>query len=136
MEEDEVVYTHPRSPFVRIDALASSRHVTILLNDEIVAETRRPVVLHETGVVPRYYLPQVDVRTDWLIPTATTSHCPYKGTATYWNLAVDGVELIDTAWSYRTPLPESIRIAGLVAFWPEKSAELEVYLDGQRIAMP
>lgn len=136
MEEDEVVYTHPRSPFVRIDALASSRHVTILLNDAIVAETRRPVVLHETGVVPRYYLPQVDVRMDWLIPTATTSHCPYKGTATYWNLAVDGVELIDTAWSYRTPLPESIRIAGLVAFWPEKSAELGVYLDGQRIAMP
>ena len=82
MEEDEVVYTHPRSPFVRIDALASSRHVTILLNDAIVAESRRSVVLYETGVVPRYYLPQVDVRMDWLIPTATTSHCPYKGTAT------------------------------------------------------
>lgn len=53
---------------------------------------------------------------DWLIPTATTSHCPYKGTATYWNLAVNGAELIDVAWSYPTPLPESIRIAGLVAF--------------------
>ena len=82
MEEDEVVYTHPRSPFVRIDALASSRHVAVLLNDAIVAESRRSVVLYETGVVPRYYLPQVDVRMDWLIPTATTSHCPYKGTAT------------------------------------------------------
>ena len=83
MEEDEVVYTHPRSPFVRIDSLASSRHVVVLLHGAIVAESRRPVVLYETGVVPRYYLPQVDVRMDWLIPTATISHCPYKGTATY-----------------------------------------------------
>ena len=73
---------------------------------------------------------------DLLIPTATTSHCPYKGTATYWNLAVNGAELIDVAWSYRTPLPESIRIAGLVAFWPEKSDELEVEIDGQRIGRP
>ncbi len=133
MEEDEVVYTHPRSPFVRVDALASSRHVTVRLNGAIVAETHRPVVLYETGVIPRYYLPRVDVRMDWLIPTATTSHCPYKGTATYWNLAVNGAELIDVAWSYPTPLPESIKIAGLVAFWPEKSAELEVDVDGQRI---
>lgn len=136
MEEDEVVYTHPRSPFVRVDALASSRHVTVLLNDAIVAESRRPVVLYETGVVPRYYLPQVDVRMDWLIPTVTTSHCPYKGTATYWNLVVNGAELLDIAWSYRTPLPESNRIAGLVAFWPEKSVDLEVNVDGQRIGMP
>ena len=136
MEEDEVVYTHPRSPFVRIDALTSSRHVTVRLNGEIVAESSRPVVLFETGGVPRYYLPQVDVRMDLLIPTATTSHCPYKGTATYWNLAVNGAELIDVAWSYRTPLPESIRIAGLVAFWPEKSDELEVEIDGQRIGRP
>lgn len=73
---------------------------------------------------------------DWLIPTATTSHCPYKGTATYWNLAVNGADLIDVAWSYPTPLPESIRIAGLVAFWPEKSAELKVAVDGQRIGGP
>ena len=136
MEEDEVVYTHPRSPFVRVDALASSRHVTVLLNDAIVAESRRPVVLYETGLVPRYYLPRADVRMDWLIPTATTSHCPYKGTATYWNLVVNGAELLDIAWSYRTPLPESIRIAGLVAFWPEKSVDLEVNVDGQRIGMP
>ena len=39
----------------------------------------------------------------------------------------------DVAWSYRTPLPESTKVAGLVAFWPEKSAELHVAVDGEEI---
>ncbi|MDN5764087.1 MAG: DUF427 domain-containing protein [Microlunatus sp.] len=46
---------------------------------------------------------------------------------------VNGAELLDIAWSYSTPLLESIGIAGLVTFWPEKSVDLEVNVDGQRI---
>lgn len=133
LEEDEVVYTHPRSPYVRIDALPSSRHVRVVLNGEVVAESKRPVVLHETGLAPRYYLPQVDVRMDLLTPTMTASHCPYKGAASYWSLAVDDAEVNDVVWGYSTPLPEAAKLAGLVAFWPEKSADLEVYIDGQLI---
>ncbi len=136
MEEDEIVYTHPRSPYVRIDALASSRHVVVRFRDVIVAESHRPVMLFETGLDPRFYLPQADVRLDLLVPSATTSHCPYKGTATYWNLATGDASLTDVAWVYRTPLPESAKIAGLVAFWPEKSPELEVTVDGQRLGAP
>jgi uncharacterized protein (DUF427 family) len=133
MEEDEIVFTHPRSPYVRIDALASSRHVTVTFQGVVVADSHRPVVLYETGLTPRYYLPHVDVRMDLLVPTDTVSHCPYKGTATYWDLVVEGAAVSDVAWSYTTPLPESAKIAGLVAFWPEKSAELHVTVDGQEI---
>ena len=133
MEEDEIVYTHPRSPYVRIDALASSRHVLVTLAGVVVADSRRSVVLYETGLVPRYYLPQADVRMDLLVPTATRSDCPYKGTATYWDVTVDGARVDDAVWSYRTPLPESTKIAGLVAFWPEKSPELHVIVDGAQI---
>ena len=135
MEEDEVVFTHPRSPYVRIDALASSRHVVVTCAGVVVADSRRPVVLFETGLVPRYYLPQADVRMDLLTPVTTVSHCPYKGTASYWDLSVDGTTVGDAAWSYRTPLPESTKIAGLVAFWPEKSPELHVFVDGQEIGV-
>ena len=133
MEEDEIVYTHPRSPYVRIDALASSRHVLVMLAGVVVADSHRPVVLYETGLVPRYYLPQADVRMDLLVPTATVSHCPYKGAATYWDVVVDGAKADDVAWSYRTPLPESTKVAGLVAFWAEKSPELHVTVDGVEI---
>ena len=135
MEEDEVVFTHPRSPYVRIDALASSRHVVATVGGVVVADSHRPVVLFETGLVPRFYLPQVDVRMDLLTPVTTVSHCPYKGTATYWDLTVDGTTISDAAWSYRTPLPESVKGAALVAFWPEKSAELHVTVDGQEIGI-
>ncbi|MPV88215.1 DUF427 domain-containing protein [Georgenia ruanii] len=131
MEEDEVVFTHPRSPYVRVDALSSSRHVVVTVAGVVIADSHRPVVLYETGLVPRYYLPQVDVRMDLLVPTATVTHCPYKGTATYWDLAVEGAPIRDGAWSYRTPLPESAKVAGLVAFWPEKSPELHITVDGQ-----
>lgn len=132
-EEDEIIHTHPRSPYVRIDTLPSSRHVRVLLHGDVVAESRRPVVLVETGLVPRYYLPRIDVRMDLLTATDTESHCPYKGTASYWSITIGGGELTDAVWGYRTPLPEATRIAGLVCFWPEKHADLEVYVDGERI---
>lgn len=135
LEEDDVVYTHARSPYVRIDALASSRHVRVVVAGEVVAESRRPVVLFETGLPPRYYLPLPDVRMDLLRRTRTTSQCPYKGEASYWSVVVRGRVLDDVVWCYPTPLPESLAIAGLVAFWPEKSGDLELYVDGKRVGV-
>ena len=136
LAEDEVLHTHPRSPYVRIDALPSSRHVRVMVGGEVVAESHRPIVLTETGLVPRYYLPRVDVRMDLLTPTDTVSHCPYKGSASYWTVEVGDVTLTDVVWGYVTPLPESARLAGLVCFWPEKSADLEIYVDGERTGQP
>ncbi|MBL0885524.1 DUF427 domain-containing protein [Myceligenerans sp. I2] len=136
LEEDEVLHTHPRSPYVRVDALASSRHVRVVVGGQVVAESRRPVVLTETGLEPRYYLPRVDVRMDLLTPTGTTTHCPYKGAASYWTIDAADAELTDTVWTYETPLAESMRIAGLLCFWPEKSSDLELYVDGVRTGRP
>ncbi|MBE1875650.1 DUF427 domain-containing protein [Myceligenerans pegani] len=136
LEEDEVLHTHARNPYVRIDALPSSRHVRVVVGGEVVAESHRPVVLTETGLQPRYYLPRVDVRMDLLTPTDTTSHCPYKGEASYWTLDAGGKQLADVVWGYDTPLPESTRLAGLVCFWPEKTADLELYVDGERVGRP
>lgn len=136
LEEEEVLHTHARSPYVRIDALPSSRHVRVVAGGEVVAESYRPTMLTETGLGPRYYLPRTDVRMDLLTPTDTTSHCPYKGTASYWTLNVGDLELTDVAWGYVTPLREALRVAGLVCFWPEKSADLELYVDGVRVGRP
>ncbi|WP_229796067.1 DUF427 domain-containing protein, partial [Saccharothrix coeruleofusca] len=87
-EEDEPVYVHPRSPYTRIDALASSRHVQVSVGGVLVADSRRPVILFETGLPPRYYLPMTDVRMDLLRPTDLRTGCPYKGTAEYWSVVV------------------------------------------------
>ncbi|GAB4051266.1 DUF427 domain-containing protein [Catellatospora paridis] len=119
-EEDEEVYTHPRDPHTRVDILASSRHVRVEVDGVTVAESHRPTVLFETGLPPRYYLPKTDVRLDLLAPTATVSHCPYKGQAEYWSVRAGDTVHDDLVWSYRTPLHESRKIEGLVAFYNEK----------------
>ena len=86
LEEDEPVYTHPRDPYTRVDILASSRHVRVEVDGVTVADSRQPRILFETGLPPRYYLPLTDVRMDLLRPSATQTHCPYKGTASYWSV--------------------------------------------------
>ena len=127
-EEDEEVFTHPRDPYTRVDILPSSRHVRVEVDGLTVAESTKPTLLFETGLATRYYLPKTDVRMDLLTPNATSSHCPYKGDANYWSLAHDDGAVADVAWSYRTPLPESQKIAGLVCFYPEK---VDLYVDGR-----
>ena len=128
MEEDELVYTHPRDPYHRVDILASSRHVRIEVDGVTVAESARPVILFETGLPPRYYLPLTDVRTDLLTPSATVTHCPYKGTATYWSVDTGHGARPDLVWAYRAPFAESQKVAGLACFYDEKT---DVYLDGE-----
>jgi uncharacterized protein (DUF427 family) len=125
-EEDEQVFTHPRDPYTRVDSLPSSRHVRVEVDGVVIAETTKATLLFETGLPVRYYLPMTHVRMDLLTPSATRSHCPYKGEAAYWSLDHDG-RRSDIGWWYRTPLPESQKIAGLIAFYPEKVA---IFVDG------
>jgi uncharacterized protein (DUF427 family) len=129
LEEDEPVYVHPRSPYTRVDILPSSRHVQLVVDGVTVAESRRPTMLFETGLPPRYYLPMADIRLDLLRPSTHQTHCPYKGTASYWNLEVGGRVYDNFVWTYRTPLPESAKIAGLACFYNDK---VELYVDGER----
>ena len=128
LEEDEPVYTHPRDPYTRVDILASSRHVRVEIDGVTVADSVRPHILFETHLPPRYYLPLPDVRTDLLIPSDTTSHCPYKGTAGYWSVDVGHGVHPDLVWIYRSPLAESQKVAGLACFYNEK---VDIYLDGE-----
>lgn len=128
LEEDEPIYTHPRDPYSRVDILQSSRHVKIVIDGVEVAESHKPTILFETSLPPRYYLPLSDVRTDLLRPSETETHCPYKGTAGYYSVEIDGTTHEDLVWIYRAPLPESQKIAGLVCFLSEK---VDLYLDGE-----
>jgi uncharacterized protein (DUF427 family) len=133
LEEDEPVYVHPRSPYTRIDILASSRHVRIELDGVTLADSRSPQILFETGLPPRYYLPMADVRMDLLRPSDRRTGCPYKGTASYWSVEVGAQRYDDLAWTYRTPLPESQKVAGLVCFYDER---VDVHVDGHRQDRP
>ena len=91
------------------------------LGAEVVAETDRPVLLFETGLRTRYYIPKLDVRQDLLRPTASKTNCPYKGSAAYYTAEVNGQAYDDIAWWYPTATPECTGIAGgYIAFYDEK----------------
>jgi uncharacterized protein (DUF427 family) len=133
LEEDEPVYTHPRDPYKRVDILASSRHVRVELDGITLAESRSPRILYETGLPPRYYLPLADLRMDLLRRSTRRTHCPYKGSAGYWSVRVGDIEHDDLVWIYRTPLPESQKIAGLACFYNER---VDLFVDGVRQERP
>lgn len=113
--EDDQTLGHLRDPFHRIDVLPSSRRVRITAGDGVFADTDRAVLLFETGLPPRAYIPRADVTLP-IEPAEKRTVCPYKGEARYWN--VGGVA--DAAWSYEYPRPESTGIAGHLAFDPER----------------
>ena len=133
-EEDEEVFVHPRDPHHRVDACASSRHVRVVIGGETVAESSRPVLVFETGLPVRYYLPKVDVRLDLLTPTDTVTRGPYKGQARYWSVAAGGTRIEDAAWSYTYPLPAVSAIAAHVCFFQERVDE--VWVDGEQVERP
>ena len=132
-EEDEQVFTHPRDPYTRVDILHSSRHVRVEVEGVTIAESAKPTLLFETGLPVRFYLPKTRVRMDLLTATETVTHCPYKGLAEYWSVRLGETLHADLAWSYRTPLPESQKIAGLVALYNER---VDLHVDGVRQARP
>ena len=93
----------------------------------VVAESGHPTMLFETGLPTRYYFAKTDVRLDLLVPTDSMSACPYKGTARYWSVVIGETVHADFAWCYEYPLPESIRIAGLISFYNER---VDLFVDG------
>jgi uncharacterized protein (DUF427 family) len=126
-EEDEEVFTHPRSPYSRIDILPTSREVVVRRAGVELARSTRAHALFETGLPTRWYVPRVDVRMDLLTPSETVTHCPYKGRASHFHGRVGDTVVDDVAWSYPTPLPESERVAGLVSFYDDR---VTVEVDG------
>lgn len=128
-EEDEEIFVHARDPYLRVDALPSSRHVVVRLAGEVVADTRRPVLLLETGLVTRYYVPPMDVRLELFEGSDSYSMCPYKGLARYRSFVHGATRIADAAWSYAEPLREVAEVAGHLCFWNERP-ETSIEVDG------
>jgi uncharacterized protein (DUF427 family) len=144
-EEDEQVFVHPRSPYVRVDALRSHRPVRVSLEGVTLAETASPVLVFETGLPTRYYIDRTDVAFEHLEPSSTQTACPYKGvTSEYWSVrlgpgadnaagSLARPEHKDLAWAYDFPTRQLLPITGLVAFYNEK---LDIEVNGRPLPRP
>jgi uncharacterized protein (DUF427 family) len=123
LEEDEPQPGHPRDPYHRIDVRDTSRHVTVRIDGEVVADTERAVVLFETGLPPRWYLPREDVRAE-LERSEHRTVCAYKGQATHFTVAGEDA----VAWTYREPLREVEPIRNRISFYNER---VDIEIDGE-----
>jgi len=131
LEENEEVRVHPRDPYHRIDVCRSTRHVLVVISGETVAETRCPVLLFETGLPVRFYIPKTDVRLDMLEPESHQTQCPYKGTASYYSIINGSDKLKNVVWYYPFPNAEVFKIKDMLAFFTEKLDE--VFINGEKL---
>jgi uncharacterized protein (DUF427 family) len=95
-------------------------HVMVRSGELVVADTRRPLILREAGYPPVYYVPLADVDQTLLRPSATSTYCPYKGDASYFDVAGADGDIADAVWTYTEPYPAVAAIAGHVAFYPDR----------------
>jgi uncharacterized protein (DUF427 family) len=111
-------------PQHHVQTRTSSRHVRVKYNGEVIADTLAAVELHEdvgegkkTVSPVVYYVPRKDVRMDWLVRSSHTTHCPFKGDASYFSVA-GGPD--NAVWSYEAPYDEMLALKDCLAFYPDK----------------
>ncbi len=125
-EEDERIMGHAADCYHRIDIRQSSRHLAVSHHDRVVADTKRPMVLYESGFAPRWYVPRADIDESALTLVEHQTFCPYKGLCSYYDIGDARLG----AWSYREAFPEVGRVSGLVSFEPDL---VSVQLDGTQL---
>jgi uncharacterized protein (DUF427 family) len=123
----ESVWDYPRPP--RIEE--TTRHVRVVFNGKVIADTRRARRVLETSHPPVYYIPAADVRMEYLTETGRRTWCEWKGQAGYYSLSVAGKQAKNAAWYYPNPAPGYEAIQDHVAFYPGKMDAC--YVDGERV---
>jgi uncharacterized protein (DUF427 family) len=127
-EEDEELIVHLRDPYHRIDVMPTSRHLRISLDGELLAETHRAMVLYETALPPRWYIPREDVSEGLASPSDHRTGCAYKGFASYLSVRVGDREEENLVWTYPDPRHEVAPIRDYLCFFDER---VDTEIDGE-----
>jgi uncharacterized protein (DUF427 family) len=113
-------------PDHRIETKRAGVRVRVVFNGEVIADSREAIRLDESKYPPVYYLLRKDVKMDYLTRTAHSTHCPFKGDASYYTLSSAGRTVVNAAWSYEQPYDEMGVIKERLAFYPDKVDSISV----------
>src|SRR2546430_1672929 len=115
-----------KHPEHRVETKSSDARVRVTFNGEVIADSRDAIRLEEGKYAPVYYLPPEDVKMERLTRTTHSTHCPFKGEASYYTLSTDGRTVANAAWSYEQPYDEASVIKERLAFYPDKVDSISV----------
>jgi uncharacterized protein (DUF427 family) len=101
------------------------KRVRVLFNGRVVADTTRALTLKEASLRPVHYIPREDADMRLFVRSTHSTHCPYKGDAAYYSLAVDGRTAENAVWTYEAPYPAMAAIEGHLAFYPDRVDRIE-----------
>lgn len=117
---------HRKWPEHKVEETHFDGRVKVEVNGEVIADSRDVVKLEEDNHPPRYYFPRGDVRMDKLSRSATTTACPFKGTAHYFGIRAGDKTLEDAVWTYEDPYEEHQALKDRVAFYDDKLPEIAI----------
>lgn len=106
-----------KHPDHRITTKPAGARVQVRFNGEVIADSQDAILLEEGSYPPVYYFPRKDVKMERLKRSTHSTHCPFKGDASYYSL-VNGAQ--NAVWTYETPYDEMSAIKEHVAFYPDK----------------
>ena len=99
--------------------------VVVSVAGRIVADTRNALTLREASYPAVQYIPRSDVDMSLLERTEHATYCPYKGDCSYYSIPAGGDRARNAVWSYESPYPAMVAIAGHVAFYPDRIGSIE-----------
>jgi uncharacterized protein (DUF427 family) len=121
---------HRKQPQHKVAKIRITQTVDVEVNGEQVAHSRDVIAVDEDGQPRRYYFPRSDVKMDKLERSDTTTKCPFKGTAHYFDIRADGKKLKDAVWTYEEPYDEHLALKDRVAFYDDKVPEIHIHQRG------
>jgi uncharacterized protein (DUF427 family) len=95
-------------------------HVVVTAGGKIIADTRDALTLREASYPAVQYIPRRDVDMTALTRSEHTTHCPYKGAASYYNIPAGGDRSLNAVWSYEAPFEAMAQIKDYLAFYPNR----------------
>jgi uncharacterized protein (DUF427 family) len=123
----ESVWDYPRPP--RLED--TTKHIQIIFNGEVIADTHRAKRVLETSHPPVYYIPPEDIKQEYLIPVPRATYCEWKGRGAYYTVKVGDKQADSVAWYYPDPTPAFLSIKNYVAFYPKP---MDVcYVGGEKV---
>lgn len=99
--------------------------VKVTFAGKLIADSNRALVLREGKLPPVVYFPREDADMTWLQRTNHSTHCPFKGNATYFSIHVQGKSAENAVWTYESPIPAVAGIKDHFAFYKEKMDRIE-----------